>query len=194
MWKTLPITLAMFLLFISMTLSTVSPAQQSSASDEELIQRMNQLEAETQALRSEVKTLRQNVVRLPNVELNVSSNSVILASSTADSAAPTPPAPWAVPVSPAPQPTSVPSVQSVASNNAVEPSPVTPLPPVTQTATTNVEKQPDAAPVPTSAPQEDYYTLDEIKGEMKKLVWKKGDFTITPYGYLWGTTVYETER
>ena len=29
---------------------------------------------------------------------------------------------------------------------------------------------------------------------MKKLAWKKGDFTITPYGYLWGNTVYSTER
>ncbi len=29
---------------------------------------------------------------------------------------------------------------------------------------------------------------------MKKLVWKKGDFTVTPYGYLWGAMVYETER
>ena len=29
---------------------------------------------------------------------------------------------------------------------------------------------------------------------MKKFAWKKGDFTITPYGYLWGNTVYSTER
>ena len=29
---------------------------------------------------------------------------------------------------------------------------------------------------------------------MKKLVWKKGDFTITPYGYLWAAMAYETER
>ena len=42
-------------------------------------------------------------------------------------------------------------------------------------------------------PQVDYYTLDQLKTEMKKLVWKKGDFTITPYGYLWGATTYETE-
>jgi hypothetical protein len=37
-------------------------------------------------------------------------------------------------------------------------------------------------------------TLDEIRGEMKKLAWTKGDFTIVPYGYLWGNTVYSTER
>ena len=44
------------------------------------------------------------------------------------------------------------------------------------------------------ADQGDYYTMDELRGEMKKLAWKKGDFTITPYGYLWGNTVYSTER
>ena len=29
---------------------------------------------------------------------------------------------------------------------------------------------------------------------MTKFSWKKGDFTITPYGWLWGNTVYSTER
>jgi hypothetical protein len=29
---------------------------------------------------------------------------------------------------------------------------------------------------------------------MRKLAWTKGDFTIVPYGYLWGNTVYSTER
>ena len=29
---------------------------------------------------------------------------------------------------------------------------------------------------------------------MKKFSWKKGDFTITPYGWLWGNSVYSTER
>jgi hypothetical protein len=62
------------------------------------------------------------------------------------------------------------------------------LPPVSQTAISETDK------LQSAAPQEDYYTLDEIKGEMKKLVWKKGDFTVTPYGYLWGATTYETER
>ena len=62
----------------------------------------------------------------------------------------------------------------------------------------------DAPPQPTPAtstsyapivpPAEDTYTLDELRTEMKKLVWKKGDFSITPYGYLWANTVYETER
>jgi hypothetical protein len=38
------------------------------------------------------------------------------------------------------------------------------------------------------------YTLDELRGEMKKLVWKKGDFSITPYGFLWGNMVQATQR
>jgi len=28
----------------------------------------------------------------------------------------------------------------------------------------------------------------------KKYAWRKGDFTITPYGFLWGNMVYETEQ
>jgi hypothetical protein len=45
------------------------------------------------------------------------------------------------------------------------------------------------------APQnEECFTLDEIKAEMKKLVWTKGDFTITPYGILWANVVWETSR
>jgi hypothetical protein len=62
-----------------------------------------------------------------------------------------------------------------------------PLPPYTVTDISMTD--PQAAP-----PAEDTYTLDEIKAEMKKLLWKKGDFTITPYGILWGNMVYESER
>ncbi len=39
----------------------------------------------------------------------------------------------------------------------------------------------------------EFMTLDELKAEMKKLAWTKGDFTIVPYGFLWATTTYETE-
>jgi hypothetical protein len=39
-----------------------------------------------------------------------------------------------------------------------------------------------------------YFTLDEIKTEMKKLAWTKGDFTITPYGILWANMAWETSR
>ena len=44
----------------------------------------------------------------------------------------------------------------------------------------------------------DFYTFDELSGMMestaKKYSWRKGDFTITPYGYLWGNLVYESGR
>lgn len=40
----------------------------------------------------------------------------------------------------------------------------------------------------------EYMTLDEIRAEMKKLAWSKGDFKIVPYGILWGQTAYETSR
>jgi len=64
--------------------------------------------------------------------------------------------------------------------------------PAVETTQTAVAPAPDAA-----APQPgqgDYFTMDELRGEMSKFSWKKGDFTITPYGYLWGNTVYSTER
>jgi len=45
------------------------------------------------------------------------------------------------------------------------------------------------------APAEtDYFTFGQLKEEMKKLAWTKGDTQIIPYGYLWGNAVYETER
>ncbi len=94
---------------------------------EDVSSRLNQLENETQALRSEVQRLRENPVRLPAV-----------------------------------------------------------------TATTTSMTM-DAAPAPVVDDSE-YYTMDEIRGEMKKLVWKKGDFSITPYGILWANTVFATER
>ncbi len=46
-----------------------------------------------------------------------------------------------------------------------------------------------------SAPtQDEYYTLDELRAEMRKLAWTKGDFTIVPYGILWANMVWETQR
>lgn len=52
------------------------------------------------------------------------------------------------------------------------------------------------APLPGAqdAPKEEYYTLDELKGEMKKLAWTKGDFKVVPYGAFWGDLIYATER
>ena len=64
------------------------------------------------------------------------------------------------------------------------------LPAVTATTTSMTM---DAAPAP--APDDsEYFTMDEIRGEMKKLVWKKGDFSIVPYGIIWTNMVYSTSR
>ena len=37
-------------------------------------------------------------------------------------------------------------------------------------------------------------TMQQVQAEIKKFAWKKGDFTIVPYGWLWGNMVYETQR
>ena len=100
--KTYPLALIVFF-SLSSTLLAVSPGQSLSAADQNLVERLNQLEAETQALRSEVSRMRQDVVRLPSVESSAASNSVILVSDTYESAAPAPPVPWAVPLSTASQ-------------------------------------------------------------------------------------------
>ena len=172
--KTYPLAVVVFF-SLSITLLAVLPGQGLSAADQNLVERLNQLEAETQALRSEVGRMRQDVVRLPGVASSAAGNSVVLVSDTYESAAPAPPVPWAVPLSTASQP---------AGPKSSEQSPVRPLPPVTQTATSPTPAPAPEAPSPpapqpsepqSAAPQEDYYTLDQIKGEMKKLVWKKGD-------------------
>ncbi len=86
--------------------------------------RLDQLEAETQALRAEVQWLREHPVRLPDVP----------ASATA-------------------------------------------------------MQQPTVGIGPSQQ-----YTLEELRGEMQKYAWKKGDFSITPYGYIWGNMVVSSER
>jgi hypothetical protein len=54
---------------------------------------------------------------------------------------------------------------------------------------------PTAPPsIVTQTPEEGYFTLDELRGEMKKFSWKKGDFSIVPYGILWGNMVYSSQR
>ncbi len=50
-------------------------------------------------------------------------------------------------------------------------------------------KMPDSPPADT-----EYYTLEQLKAEMKKLAWTKGDFRIVPYGYLWASMIYESDR
>ena len=133
------------------TLALSSRAQGQNNNDPNLVQRLNQLEAETQALRAELQRFQeQQPKRLPNVD------------------------PSGVPVFPV-------------SNSATAPGYLDDTPPL-PTSASSASYAPDQPP-PTS-----YFTLDQLKGEMKKLAWKKGDFSITPYGYLWGNMVYETER
>lgn len=43
-------------------------------------------------------------------------------------------------------------------------------------------------------PDKKYMTLDELRAEMKKLAWTKGDFKIVPYGHLSCDMIYETQR
>ncbi|HEY4759676.1 MAG TPA: hypothetical protein VIH42_03770 [Thermoguttaceae bacterium] len=136
MWKFLPLIVAV-VFSCTTTLWASWPGQPLSENEQKLFERMNQLEAETQALRGELQRVQQEVVRLPNVH-----------------------------------PISLPDQMVMASDTSVI----------------------ETAAVGQAAPQAPYYTMDQIKAEMKKLVWKKGDFTITPYGYLWGATTFETEH
>jgi hypothetical protein len=132
----------------------LAPSTRARGQNEEsnMAQRLNQLEAESQAMRAELERLRQQQPqRLPVTNRQ---ESPAYDSGTA----------------PAPSPRDYGDAP--------------PMP--TQAAS--------ASYAPDAQPGEDYFTLEELKGEMKKLVWKKGDFTVTPYGYLWGNMVYETER
>lgn len=97
----------------------------SGETDPALAERLQRLEEQTRALKSEVNYLRQHPVRLPKVE----------------------------------------------------------------SVSTTVAPQQSAA-----AGDEEFFTLSELKSEMKKLAWSKGDFKLVPYGYLWGSMIYDTSR
>jgi hypothetical protein len=113
------------------------PTSPGPVASPDVVGRLNQLEAETQALRAEVQWLREHpAVRLPAVEAQpgtVAATPVAMESSEMGIASPDP-----------------------------------------------------------AQPQ--YATMAQVTQEVKKFAWKKGDFTITPYGYLWGNTVFSTER
>jgi hypothetical protein len=57
-----------------------------------------------------------------------------------------------------------------------------------------VEATPVATPPAPPPAADEYFTLDELRGEMKKLAWTKGDFSIVPYGFLWGNMVYSSQQ
>ena len=53
----------------------------------------------------------------------------------------------------------------------------------------------DAPPLPfSSTPGAESPAFEELRAEMKNLAWRKGDFTIVPYGRVTVSTVYETAR
>ncbi len=99
-------------------------------SGDALIQRLQRLESETQALRSELQQLRDHPVPLPPVQ--------------------------AMPVA--------------------------------------ASLLGDPAAQPAADDQFEYFTWDQLRSEMEKLAWTKGDYKIVPYGSLRGSAAYETER
>ena len=120
-------------------------------------------------LDSEAQALRAEVSRMRQDVVRLpmveSNSSATAASATSDAVSPAPPVPWAVPTST-----------------------------VSQSVATQLVDYAPGGSTASGTGQEDYYTMDEIKAEMKKLVWKKGDFSITPYGYVQADMIYETER
>lgn len=43
-------------------------------------------------------------------------------------------------------------------------------------------------------PPVEYYSVEEMRDEMRDLAWVKGDYKIVPYGILWGSAIYSNER
>jgi hypothetical protein len=43
-------------------------------------------------------------------------------------------------------------------------------------------------------PPADTVTHQELKAEVSKMAWRKGDFTIIPYGTIWGSMSYDSQR
>jgi len=71
-------------------------------------------------------------------------------------------------------------------------------PNVAYTATGSDVAAPPAGAASASTPAPDYMTRDEIKAEVqaevKKLSWTKGDMRIVPYGTVWGSMSYDSQR
>jgi hypothetical protein len=52
-----------------------------------------------------------------------------------------------------------------------------------------LNEAPNSAPSPS-----DYVTRQELQVEARKWAWRKGDFTIIPYGTIWGSMSYDSQR
>ncbi len=56
----------------------------------------------------------------------------------------------------------------------------------------NTDELPDVPVDPQPPP--DYVTRQELQAEAKTWAWRKGDFTIVPYGMIWGSMSYDSQR
>lgn len=75
--------------------------------------------------------------------------------------------------------------------------PTSPIAPASTEPVTSATVSADtaAAPVVTRLPAvDDLVTRQEFHDELKKEAWKKGEFTIVPYGTVWGNMAYDTQR
>jgi hypothetical protein len=71
------------------------------------------------------------------------------------------------------------------------------LPPVQAQEPSNTTALPvsmDVINPPAAKPSPTEFTDEELKGALQKLAWTKGPFTITPYGRLWTSMSYDTQR
>jgi hypothetical protein len=66
-------------------------------------------------------------------------------------------------------------------------------------ATAQSDAQFTASAAPVEAPASgalppDYVTHGELQAEVRRMAWRKGDFTIVPYGIIWGDMSYDSQR
>lgn len=111
------------MLFCTAPLLAAAPVE-----NQDLAGRINELEAQTQALRSELQWLRENPVPPPGVQATPTSMSGAL--------------------------------------------------------TTSTLQEDDV----------DYYTWGQLQAEIKRQAWRTGAFKVVPYGILWTTMAYESQR
>ncbi len=88
-------------------------------------------------------------------------------------------------------PVRLPAVAATPAGMATAPDPAAVAP-----APVPADIDPNAVPetARAKAGEGNFFSLDELRAEVNKSSWKKGDFVVTPYGYLWGNAVYSTER
>jgi hypothetical protein len=66
------------------------------------------------------------------------------------------------------------------------------LPAIEQTQAIAAVSEPVVPPPP--PPEQSPFSLKDLQAELKKRTWAKGDFTITPYGFITVSGIYESER